>query len=92
VAGGLLGGLTAGSGDDGDFGDSLTESAAVGEAVVLGAVVGAAIGALLGATLFAPSGRSSAGDGGALSLSVHPSGSAIAVTGQLRVGPLQVGR
>jgi hypothetical protein len=58
LAGGLLGGLTVQSDDEGDgFGGSPLEGAATGEAVILGAVVGAGIGALLGATVFAPARR-----------------------------------
>jgi hypothetical protein len=86
VAGGLLGGLTAGSDDDGGFGDSLVESAATGEAVLLGAVGGAVIGALLGATVFAPSHRSASHPAGAMRLSVHPMGAVIGVSGEVGIG------
>lgn len=86
VGGGLLGGLTVGSDDEGGVGGSLTESAATGEAVLLGAMVGAGIGALLGATIFAPAHPPGAPDGGGMSLTVHPIGAAIALTGRVRIG------
>jgi len=86
VTGGLLGGLTATSGDEDDFGSSLTESAVTGEAVLLGAVVGAGIGALLGATLLAPSHRPTSGDGVGLTFSIHRSSPAVAASGRVRIG------
>lgn len=86
VAGGLLGGLTVGSDDEGDFGGSLTESAATGEAVLLGAVVGAGIGALLGATIFAPAHSQGSADGSGMSLALHPSGTAITLSGRVLIG------
>jgi len=86
VAGGLWGGLTVGSGTEGGFGGSLTESAATGEAVLLGALVGAGMGALLGATIFAPAERSEPSGSGAVSLAVHPSWAGIALAGRVRIG------
>lgn len=87
VAGALLGGLTAQSGDEGDgLGGTLVESAATGEAVVFGAVLGAGIGALLGATVFAPSKPASTRDRGGLALSVHPAPSMLSVAARVRVG------
>jgi hypothetical protein len=85
VAGGLLGGLTVESDDGGGFDGSLTESSATGEAVLLGAVVGAGLGALLGATIFAPAHASGAAGGSGMSLTVHPSGSAIVLSGRVRI-------
>ena len=86
VAGGLLGGLTATSGDEDDFGSSLTESAVTGEAVLLGAVVGAGIGALVGATLLAPSHRLTSGHGVGLTFSIHRASPAVAASGRVRLG------
>jgi hypothetical protein len=86
VAGGLLGGLTATSADEGDFGSSLAESAITGEAVLLGAVVGAGIGALLGATVFAPAHRLASGDRVGVTFSVHRSGPTVAASGRVRIG------
>lgn len=72
VAGGLLGALSVSSDEsDGDFGGSLVESSATGEAVVLGALVGAGIGAVLGATVFAPSPSAVESNAG-LTLSIVP--------------------
>jgi hypothetical protein len=45
------------SGDGDDFGGSLVEASATGEAVVMGALAGAVLGALLGATVVAPAHR-----------------------------------